>query len=400
VNSYDSDWGNDDSWAPYVYDYTNRSDRQRRTGSLELRLASPDRDGLEWLAGAYALRLNESGRDLATSHYVEPGFPDDGESMDQLDLRYHATNLALFGQLNGLLLPKWHWSTGLRLEQRRAHYRDDSGEPALDASDQMLGGQVSISRDLADGASAYAALSRGYKAGGFNLGAVPAGARDFDPEFLLNIETGLKTGLGGHGHTEVSLFYQRRRDQQVRSGRQLTAGDPNTYKFITINLPKGYSAGLEASLQYEVSRGLEIGASLGLLHTRSGAFTMQDENGDPVVVPSRQNAHAPPYTAALNATWRGSEGFMARVDLTAMDAFYFDVPTDHDLKSKAYALANFKVGYETRRWSAYAWLRNAFDKDYAVRGFYFNNDPANPGAQLFVQRGDPRQFGLTATLSF
>ena len=41
VNSYDGDWGNADSWAPYVYDYFYRSDRHRRTGSLELRLASP-----------------------------------------------------------------------------------------------------------------------------------------------------------------------------------------------------------------------------------------------------------------------------------------------------------------------------------------------------------------------
>ena len=57
---------------------------------------------------------------------------------------------------------------------------------------------------------------------------------------------------------------------------------------------------------------------------------MQDENGDPVPVPARENAHAPPYTAALNATWRGGNGLMARVDVTAMDAFYFDVPTDHE----------------------------------------------------------------------
>jgi outer membrane receptor protein involved in Fe transport len=399
VTSYDSDWGNDDSWAPYIYDYANRQDRDRRTGSLELRLASPGGEGFSWLAGAYGLRLDESGRDIASGHYVEPGDPDDGGSTDQLDLRYHATNLALFGQLNGELAPLWYWSTGLRLEQRRARYRQ-LGDAPLEARDRMLGGQVSIRRELAAGASAYATVSRGYKAGGFNLGDVPDGARDFDPEFLWNFETGIKTGLGGRGHTEVSVFYQRRNDQQVRSGRQLVEGDPNTYVFSTINLPKGYSAGLEASLQYELARGFGVGGSLGLLRTRSGATTVADDEGNLVNVPSRENAHAPPYTAALNATWRGSSGFMARIDFTAMDRFYLDVPTDHDMQAKAHALTNLKAGYESRRWSLYGWVRNVFDKDYAVRGFFFENEPPDWNKKLYLQKGDPRQFGITATANF
>ncbi len=68
-------------------------------------------------------------------------------------------------------------------------------------------------------------------------------------------------------------------------------------------------------------------------------------------------------------------GFFARVDVTAMDDFYFDVPTDHDQKSRPYSLTNLKLGYEHHNWSVYGWLRNAFDKQYAVRGFYFGNDP-------------------------
>jgi iron complex outermembrane receptor protein len=359
VNSYDSDWGNADSWAPYIYDYTFRSARHRRTGSLETRLASPAGD-YEWLVGVYALRLSESGRDTSYGNFVDPGDPDTGGEVEQLDLRYHATNLALFGQLNGVFAPKWHWLAGLRVERRGASYRDAGGFPIPDADDGMIGGQLSISRDLADGAQAYTTLSRGYKAGGFNLGELPSESqREFQPEYLWNLEAGLKTGLGGRGHTEVSLYYQWRYDQQVRTGVQAVPGDPNKYKFITMNLPKGYGVGLEASMQYELSRGLQVGASLGLQRTRSGAFTMQDRNGAALLVPSRENAHAPSYTAAVNATWRASTGFMARVDLTAMDSFYFDVPTDHSQKSKAYALANFKVGYEQRRWCAVSTSRTS-----------------------------------------
>jgi outer membrane receptor protein involved in Fe transport len=358
--------------------------------------------------GAYALRLRESGNDLSTGTYVDPfDAGNDGSDDDHLDLHYRATNLALFGQLDGRLAPRWRWSAGLRLEQRRARYHDEkvsSGDlessPQLGARDRMVGGQLSLTRELSTSTSLYATVSRGYKAGGFNLGDIDAAHRDFMPEYLWNLETGMKADLGARGHGEVSLFYERRHDQQVRTGVQLTPGDPNTYQFITTNLPHGYGAGVEASLQYQLLRGLEVGASLGLLRTRSGTFTMLDEDGNEVIVPSRENAHAPSYNAALNATWRGGGGFMARADFTAMDAFYFDVPTDHDRRSKAYQLVNLKAGYEQGSWAVYGWVRNAFDRDYAVRGFFFANEPPDWADKLYVQKGDPRQVGITATLRF
>ncbi len=404
VNSYDADWGNDQSWAPYTYDYFSRFDRHRRTGSLELRLASPEAQQLAWLVGAYALRLRERGSDLQVGEYVDPDFPEySGTSEDRLAHRYLATNLALFGQLDGSLAPRWHWSAGLRLEQRRARYHDEGvvgEEPrlsALAARDRMFGGQVSLRTDLTSSVNAYTTLSRGYKAGGFNLGNVPEDAQSFDPEYLWNIESGLKASLPeGRGYADIAVFYQRRRDQQVRTGRQLDPTNPNTYTFVTTNLPRGYTTGVEASLQYQLLRSVSVGGSLGLLRSRSGPGV--DDEGNAVA--SRAQAHAPSYTAAVNATWRDSRGLMARIDLTAMDDFYFDVPTDHDMKSRAYSLVNLKVGYERQRWGVHAWMRNAFDKSYAVRGFFFSNEPPDWPDKLYTQKGEPRTFGLTLDVQF
>ena len=50
--SFDADWGNDDSWAPILYDYVSLSDRDRSTISQEVRY-STDR----WIFGVYALSL-------------------------------------------------------------------------------------------------------------------------------------------------------------------------------------------------------------------------------------------------------------------------------------------------------------------------------------------------------
>jgi len=41
-----------------------------------------------------------------------------------------------------------------------------------------------------------------------------------------------------------------------------------------------------------------------------------------------------------------------------------------------------------------------FDRTYAIRGFYFGNVPPDFPNQLYIQRGDPRQVGITFNYSF
>jgi outer membrane receptor protein involved in Fe transport len=84
---------------------------------------------------------------------------------------------------------------------------------------------------------------------------------------------------------------------------------------------------------------------------------------------------------------------MARLDFAAIDDYYFDVPPN-DVRASAYSLTNLKVGYEAEQWSVYLWSRNVFDEDYAVRGFYFGNEPPNFDNKLYTQLGEPRQVGV------
>jgi outer membrane receptor protein involved in Fe transport len=95
---------------------------------------------------------------------------------------------------------------------------------------------------------------------------------------------------------------------------------------------------------------------------------------------------------------RHASGFFMRIDLTAIDDFYFDV--SHDRRSQSYQLVNARVGYENDRYSLQLWARNAFDEDYAVRGFFFGNEPPDFPASLYVRRGDPRQIGVTFEMLF
>jgi outer membrane receptor protein involved in Fe transport len=192
----------------------------------------------------------------------------------------------------------------------------------------------------------------------------------------------------------VSVFYSRRRDVQVRTGEQLDPSDPNSYVFFTDNASRGYNYGIESSLRWKMTDQWQIDGSLGLLRTR---YQDYDQGGS--MLPDREQAHAPKYQAALNATWHHPTGWTGRVGLTALDKFYFDVPPN-DTQSHAYVLTNVQFGYETERWSAMLWGHNVFDREYAIRGFNFGNEPPDFANKLYTQRGDPRQVGVSFHYSF
>ena len=404
VNSFDGDWGNANLWAPYTYDYFMWSSRDRHTSSLEARFASNDAvnpGDVAWLVGAYGQQLHESGHDTSVGTYVDPFDSNNDGTLDEfLGSRYRADTSAVFAQLDGVITSKMRWSFGLRGERREATYRDAGFWQAedritdLSSSDSMVGGQLSGTYELTTGLTTYASISRGYKAGGFNLGAVPLDRLRFRPEYLWNYEYGFKYAPSWRFYADVSAFYSRRNDVQIRTGEQLDPSDPNSYVFFTDNASRGYNYGLESSLRWLLTEQWQIDGSLGLLRTR---FQDYDQGGS--MLPNREQPHAPKYQAALNATWHHPTGWTGRVGLTALDKFYFDVPPN-DTQSHAYVLTNVQFGYETARWSAMLWGRNVFNRDYAIRGFNFGNEPPNFENKLYIQRGDPRQVGVSFHYSF
>ena len=406
INSFDADWGNAELWAPYTYDYFESYGRDRDTGSVELRLASApavNAGDLAWLVGAYGLRLSEDGHDHRDGVYADPFFPEFDSTLDDtLESAYRATNRAIFAQLDGRIAERWSWSSGLRTEERSSHYRDGGiwdGEPRETdrrRTDRMVGGQVSMSYELTERATLYATTSRGYKAGGFNLGAVRADRLEFRPEYLWNFEVGTKQSrLGGKLYADTSLFYSRRRDVQILNNYQSDPiGNPTSFVFFTDNASAGYNYGVESSLRWRVTELWDLGGSVGLLRTR-----YQDYLQDGVVLPNREQAHAPKYQLALNAGFHLPSGWNARADVAAVDAFYFDVPPN-DSRSSSYVVTNLRAGYDAANWTASIWARNLFNETYAIRGFFFGNVPPDFPDQQYIQRGDPRQVGVTFTYSY
>lgn len=388
--SYDADWGNDDAWAPVLYDYISVSDRDRSTLSQEFRLLAEN-----WLVGIYALRLEDDIATLNQGEYFDPGSGFADSLDDPFSSDYTSTNLAAFGQVDYDLSTIARITAGLRLERRTTDYSDSAGLEA-GPSDTLWGGEIALSFDVSETATSFVSLSKGYKANGFNLGlAVPDEYRTFDAETLYNLEGGIKaTFLDRSLRLNASVFLSRHDDKQVRTSFQLSPGDPTSFAFVTINVEEAQTAGLEADIRWLPTDRWMLYATLGLLDTeftRVSAPSLANLDG-------RSQAHAPEFTLAVGGSYEHPRGFFARVDVSARDAFYFDV--SHDERSQSYELVNARVGYRADSWTATLFARNLFDEDYAVRGFYFGNEPPDFPNALYTRAGDPRQVGVTFSKEF
>lgn len=388
---FDGDWGNDDYWAEFApYDFTSNNDRERKNFTQEFRLVSGSESRLfnastEWLAGVYFSQLDEDN--VINDYY-------NSDVSRAFDSQFEANNLAVFGQLDSHLSETTVLTTGLRFERRSADYIDNSGL-ILSPDDDMFGGQISINHALSPAKNIYATLSRGYKAGGFNLSpSLPEDRRAYDPEFLLNLEVGIKAMLLDYRlNLNLSAFYSKRADMQVSTSTQDDPTDPLTYTYFTGNAATGKNYGLEADWLYQINRNLSFHGSLGILNATFSDYVTIDDNFN-----GRQQAHAPDYTFNLGLSYLGDTGWFARADLSGSDGFYFS--DSHEQKADSREILNLKLGYQTDSWSVYAWGRNLLDKNFAVRGFYFGVEPPDFADTLYKHLGDPKHFGLTAQFKF
>jgi outer membrane receptor protein involved in Fe transport len=392
--SFDGDWGNDTLWGPYApYDYFQSDNRYRHTFAEDLRLVGdPSRalfGRLRWLLGAYALRLTETDRLVFTYDDVY-----DGAGRSELDSRYGATNLALYGSLDTDLSARARLSGGLRVERRDASYSDsaDAATPFPAQINDMVGGSLSLTYDAGQGRHLYATAARGYKGGGFNIGSeILSEQRSFGPESLWSFETGLKYAPGNSPlQLQSDVFYMRRQHMQVYLSEQLQQNNPLAYVFFTQNAAQGENLGFEAEGGYRLLEHWQLSGSAALLRTRyldvGGNFQSLDIDG-------RAQPFAPNYQLSAAIEYGSERGWFARLDSHAQGSFYYY--TSDSQSSRGYHLENLRLGYRSGAWTGSIWVRNLFNVRYAQQGFYFGLIPPDYPNQSFLQLGDPRLVGVT-----
>ena len=397
-SSADQEYGYDEDWA-YPFFFTNPDDptedwgynwfdnykRDISTTTAEMRFISAPGAELfngttDWVTGVYYYHRDT---DLLRQRTDNADFNSD----------YSTSRFAVYGQLESRLSDVLRLTSGLRFEQSEFDY-NDSDSVTSNEDDLLAGGRLALEYLANQNRTYYALVSAGYKVGGVNADTnLPEEQRAFETESLWNYEVGAKSNLlDNRLQTQVALFYQRRNDAQIKGYRTISmpSGGTSFIDYID-NTDQAYSYGLEAEAQWQVTPAINLFGGLGLLETQL--------NDSGAAFDGRDSAQSPSYQFMLGAAFKHSQHWFSGIEVEGKDEFYFS--DSHNQRSDSYTLVNAHIGYQTPDWSIRLWGRNLTNEHYAVRGFYFGNDPRIDWAETqYTQLGSPRQIGITAAVNF
>ena len=386
--SYDADWGNDKFWEPYnPYDYEQRFKRTPRQFSHELRYAVSKNKGesritTDYEFGSYIAYKDDEAvsRDYAS-----------GEVINQLENEFSTLNIAPFLRYQYELSTDWVLDLGARVEERTLKY-EDSRNFNRSNSETLLGTNLSVRnyKDSDNDNFYYSTISLGEKPGGVNPGiSVEENRRLYDSERLWNFEIGSKDKfLSEKIATSLSLFYGIRKSQQVRTSSQLDPLNPATFAYFTENAAEGNMYGIDSEVKFRATDRLKFRFNGSLLKTN--IYDYSTPSGS---INGRDQSYSPNWSYSVSSDYSLTDNFYLGSRLSGKGAFYFDEPNIQ--KSDPYHLMDLHFGYQRGGWTYEIWGRNVFDREYAIRGFYFGNEPPNFENKKYIQLGDPAWFGGT-----
>jgi len=392
--SFDEDWGFAGRFDPSLdpYDSFDSYNRKRENKSFELRALSDKagrifKNSTDWTIGFYHINQDENFDRVYT--------------FGNKDGKYNTKNTSIYGQLDTHINDKLTLSTGARFEYFKARY-SNSDTLKIRQDEGLFGGKVALNYQANEQHLIYTSLSRGYKSGGVNNdAALPKELLSFDTEYNVTAEVGLKSSLlDNRLKTTLTAFYTDRRNAQVENsiGLPIPGGGTSFREFIG-NDSNATHKGIEADFDWFIIDDLRLLGSIGLL---DASFDKRrfDDKGILQNFDGRQVAHAPNYTFNLGSEYYMNDALTLRANVEGKDDFYFS--DSHNAKSNAFSIVNASADYKyDKNWKVRTWVRNLFDKDYATRGFFFGNNPANGyTAEKYVQFGEPRVAGVTVSYDY
>lgn len=287
----------------------------------------------------------------------------------------------------------------------------------------------------AENINTYASFTHGYKSGGFNLDPTAASggqSPQFRPEKVDAYEIGIKSKLIGNALTaNIAGFYQKLKDFQVLEFTGI--------QFVTFNVPKARSTGVEVETSYRATKELNInlsGTYTDAYYPKNCAagvpFTVQFQTVRTLC--GAQLTNAPKFVGIagldytkdvgtnLQVTFNGSVRYETKRRTSTQDVLVVaagaslpdpkatpgaTIPNPFDIQ-KADAKVNLRlgVGSQDGRWRIEVFGDNVFDVQ--TRNVTFNVPLRGVGAASAdgstVARGaflqDPRTYGVTVRTKF
>lgn len=388
---YDEDW-TDPEFQPGYQAFDNYL-RDIARDSAEIRwISGPEGQiaGSDWLIGVYH---QNSTIDLTRNYTYDSIFTS----------QYDTSTSSVFAQVSTSLQDNLALTSGLRFEKWESDY-SDSNQISGKNNENLVGGKLALELTTEANDLIYLSLTRGYKAGGYNgeVNLPSESDRHFDTEYQWNYEVGGKFYSPNRDMTNrITAFYTDRQDLQLKSSTAVVNdGGAASFVDFTTNAGKGYSYGVEWEMTWQLDDSLSLTSSLGLLKTK----ITEHNNSDPDAfnLDNRAAAHAPEYTFATSAQYAFTNRLLATLELEGKDKFYYS--DSHNYQSQAYKLVNARLTYSADGYQLTAFVNNATNKDYGVRGFAgWDADPRSGTGfdeTEFQQLGAPKVAGISVRADF
>ncbi len=301
--------------------------------------------------------------------------------------------------------------------------------------------KVGLTYKFNGGSNLYATVTKGYRAGGFNVQmfgdiiqndiqgnaqAIMAAANQaqqthqnveqtieqtdekyaailegikFKPEESWNYELGTHLNLFNNKlHADVSLFYMQIRNQQLS-----IFTEDYGYGRKMVNAGKSYSCGAEVTLRgMAVDNHLSWAASYGYTHAAFKDYTTKESaRGEIVDYKDKHVPFVPEHTFAAMADYRFdiSNSMLKNITIGANVAgqgkIYWDEANTFDQKFYATLGAHCSADFGLCRLNL--WAKNLTDTRYNTFAFM---SKATGTASYAAQRGNPVQFGVDVSFHF
>ncbi|MBS0274240.1 MAG: TonB-dependent receptor [Proteobacteria bacterium] len=363
------------------------TDFRQKKFTQELRLASPDNQKLEWLAGFYYTHETEGQlQNIApTRHGVGLGTLtfDSGyaETAGFLDFTYHFTDafdIALGGRYAG-----------------NSQHANEFGLASArgDSSENVFTWSIAPSWHLNENAMVYARVAKGYQPGGPNVlppAPPPAVPKSFNSDTLINYELGFKDTLDdGRLSLDVDAFYINWNSIQLLTYI-------NSYS-VNGNGGTATSKGFEWNAAWTPVDGLDFrfgGAYVdAYLTADTDPILIGAKNGDPL-------PYVPKWSMALDGDYHfaptgdfapfvGTSWRYVGQRFTSFDASFGQT------RYPSYNEFDLRAGVDYKDWAVEFYAKNVTDKR-AFSQTFLGGSAANGGAPV-VYIDQPRTIGVTLT---
>lgn len=208
-------------------------------------------------------------------------------------------------------------------------------------------------------------VQRGYRAGGSGFNEQRAYSYGYAPEYVTHYEWALRSTLfGGRLALNANAYRTDWKQQQVLV--QLTPGA--LFDTQVLNAGRSLLQGFEVEVRQSVGQRIRLVAGIGHSNARFLAF---DVNQGALFqnAPGKDFPQAPRWTLSGSATYVHPGGLFANMSASYRSAYFQDILDEGARDIKALGLFNAKIGWRTKRLSAYITARNLFNAQKLVQCF-------------------------------